>query len=246
MQNLKWLKRNSVIAVLSFAAMIALFVFLGFWQLDRGAMKQSLFESYQQKNAMLPISLDEITTGDISIQDLVWRRVIIQGKFSSPRVYLLENQMQNGQPGYHVLSPFFINGSGQTVLVNRGWVASGPYRDRIPYIETPQDGMTLQGVVYLPQENAFSKGDTVEVFDNNVVRLQEVNLNTLADESTGRLLPYLINLDPSSPGGYAHVWREPGFGKERHLGYAFQWFSLALVLVIIYFARSIKRSRADA
>ena len=52
----------------------------------------------------------------------------------------------------------------------------------------------------------------------------------------------ILLLDPAAPDGYERVWRPSvGFGPERHLGYAIQWFALALVAVVIFIALSLQR-----
>jgi surfeit locus 1 family protein len=53
----------------------------------------------------------------------------------------------------------------------------------------------------------------------------------------------ILLLDPGRPDGFEREWRPSlGFGPERHLGYAIQWFALALTLVVIFIALSLKRS----
>jgi surfeit locus 1 family protein len=41
------------------------------------------------------------------------------------------------------------------------------------------------------------------------------------------------------------VWRPAvGFGPERHLGYAIQWFALAIALLVIFISLSFKHPPA--
>jgi len=51
-----------------------------------------------------------------------------------------------------------------------------------------------------------------------------------------------VLLDPAAPDGYRRNWRPSDFGPERHIGYAFQWFALAVTLVILYLAWSFRTS----
>ena len=48
------------------------------------------------------------------------------------------------------------------------------------------------------------------------------------------LVEGVMLLDDEAADGYARGWRPVEFGPERHLGYAVQWFALALTLVIIW------------
>jgi len=52
----------------------------------------------------------------------------------------------------------------------------------------------------------------------------------------------IVLLDPDRPEGYERAWRPSlGFGPERHLGYAIQWFAAALAAVVIFIALSLRK-----
>ena len=56
------------------------------------------------------------------------------------------------------------------------------------------------------------------------------------------LPPRIVRLDAAQPDGYERVWTPTfGFGPERHIGYAFQWFALALAVLATYLILSFKR-----
>jgi cytochrome oxidase assembly protein ShyY1 len=49
------------------------------------------------------------------------------------------------------------------------------------------------------------------------------------------LLRYALVLDEGQAGGLQYDWSPiPPMGPEKHLGYAIQWFGLAVALLIIY------------
>jgi surfeit locus 1 family protein len=52
----------------------------------------------------------------------------------------------------------------------------------------------------------------------------------------------LVLLDPDQPDGYVRNWAPPGFPPMRHIGYAVQWFGLALALAVIYVVTNFKRA----
>ena len=57
----------------------------------------------------------------------------------------------------------------------------------------------------------------------------------------------ILLLDPDLPDGYERAWRPAlGFGPERHLGYAIQWFAFAVVLLVIFVALSFESVAPDA
>lgn len=48
------------------------------------------------------------------------------------------------------------------------------------------------------------------------------------------LLPFVLRLAPDVDAGYAREWElRTGLTPERHVGYAVQWFALALALLVL-------------
>jgi surfeit locus 1 family protein len=58
-----------------------------------------------------------------------------------------------------------------------------------------------------------------------------------------RVASRIVLLDADLPDGYERAWRPSiGFGPERHLGYALQWFALALTGVVAFIAMNLRRT----
>jgi surfeit locus 1 family protein len=76
-----------------------------------------------------------------------------------------------------------------------------------------------------------------------------LNFPTQADVETAlgqAVESRILLLDASGPDGYQRDWRPSvGFPPERHLGYAIQWFALAVTLVVIFVALSLKSATAE-
>jgi surfeit locus 1 family protein len=52
--------------------------------------------------------------------------------------------------------------------------------------------------------------------------------------------PRILLLDADQPDGFERQWRPSlGFGPERHLGYAIQWFALATAALVAFVALSL-------
>lgn len=205
---------------------------LGFWQLDRAGDKAALQAESLRRSGLQPVDLNR----DLALRDkrsaMLGRRIILMGRYTGNKVFLLDNQVVNGAAGYLVFAPFSV--AGATVLVNRGWVPAGPYRDRIPDIGNPAGELTLDGTAYLPGAPLLLGEAPAEALSEHISRVQVIDLEELEDGLGRDLLPYAVRLAPGTPTAYRDVWRDPGTGRERHLGYAFQWFALAGALVIIY------------
>ena len=57
--------------------------------------------------------------------------------------------------------------------------------------------------------------------------------------------PVLILLNPGSPGGFAREWSRLDAGIAMHEGYAYQWFVLAGVLLVVYLVITLRRAERD-
>jgi surfeit locus 1 family protein len=56
------------------------------------------------------------------------------------------------------------------------------------------------------------------------------------------LLPVILMLDPKDEYGFVREWKAVyGVPPDKHRAYALQWFTLALVLMMIYIGVNTKR-----
>ena len=61
--------------------------------------------------------------------------------------------------------------------------------------------------------------------------VQNVDLARIQEQLGSPLLPFVLRLSPDSEHGYLRDWRvRTGLTSERHMGYAVQWFAMAVVL----------------
>ena len=133
--------------LLSFAtvALTAIFLSLGFWQLERAELRRAQDELKQERAQLSPVYITSFP-GE-SLEELAGRRIRLRGHYL-PWQFLLDNQIHDKQPGYHVLSPFELSTYQQIVLVNRGWVPAKADRTRLPSV--PVDSETeiqLEGMI---------------------------------------------------------------------------------------------------
>jgi cytochrome oxidase assembly protein ShyY1 len=54
----------------------------------------------------------------------------------------------------------------------------------------------------------------------------------MAVQSGQALAAHYLKLDDSSPGAFETGWQPVTMSAQKHIGYAVQWFALALALVI--------------
>jgi surfeit locus 1 family protein len=86
---------------------------------DAAAEKAALAERIEAANrdALITLPADEIRAADV-----VWRRVTARGRFEPKYAVFIDNRVQHGVVGYHVVMPLELGASGRFVLVDRaGW-----------------------------------------------------------------------------------------------------------------------------
>jgi surfeit locus 1 family protein len=85
-------------------------------------------------------------------------------------------------------------------------------------------------------------GDAEESNDGWPKVVQQPDLVRLEQVLDTRLLPVILLLDKSDEYGFVRDWR-PVYGvtPDKHRAYAMQWFTLAVVLLLIYIGVNSKR-----
>ncbi len=218
--------------------LLPVLVALGLWQLDRARQKAELQAAFAEHLDRPPVPLADLNVADPASR---YRRIIASGQYDGTHQVLLDNQVRDGQPGYHVLTPLRL-AEGGAILVNRGWLAVGESRQVLPNLATPEGPVTVSGWLGQPANPGLRLNENGEASRWPRV-VPYVDYERLAARLGYPLQPALILLEPEAPYGYERDWqpRFGGFGPERHRGYAVQWFALAAALVILYVAAHARR-----
>jgi surfeit locus 1 family protein len=115
------------------AALLPVFVALGFWQWNRGQARQAQWDEFAHGDA----PAIEATAATLA-QLPRYTRVRVTGRFDGGRQFLLENISHRGAPGYHVLTVLQLVDGGR-LLVNRGWLPFSGYREQLPDVRLPDE-----------------------------------------------------------------------------------------------------------
>ena len=231
----------SLLPSLAALAALLLFLRLGFWQLERAEEKQALQASYQNHINAAPVDLGQALQQRQKAQQMHWRRCTLNGSYDPHKTFLLDNQVHRGAVGYQVFSRVVLQ-DGASVLVDRGWVAAPGTRSERPTIGAAPGVLTLAGVAGPPPVAGIELApDVPENMGENLVRVQRIDLAQIARQTGWTLLPYVVRLDAGAAGALVRNAAEPGFNRERHLGYAFQWFALATTVLVIYIVLNTKK-----
>lgn len=198
---------------------------LGFWQLDRAGAKRALLDGVDAALAREPVALHEALADPAGAR---FRRVWAEGRFLADRQILLDNQLREGRPGVRVYLPFEADGEGALLLVDGGWLPL-PRRDApLPSLEVQTETQRLEGILLDPPGAGIRLGEDPEAgWPWLATRIDLANI----ENRLGRpLLPWVFEYP--SPDQAASI-RAGMLPPERHLGYAVQWFGLALAMLAI-------------
>jgi surfeit locus 1 family protein len=215
---------------------IALTVALGFWQLGRGDEKAALAARLKDAQAgpLIAMPSTEAAAGDIA-----WRRVEVRGRFAPDYTVYIDNRVLHGAPGYHIVTPFRIEGGERYVLVNRGWIAAAPDRRSLPAVVTPTEPQRITGLAVVPASHQFEL--STKVADGNV--WQNLTIERYRATVAIAIQPVVVEQDSEINDGLKREWSATGPSPDRNYGYAFQWFAMA-VAILIYFVVTRVRKRA--
>jgi len=166
------------------------------------------------------------------------RRLELRGEFLERYTVLLDNKVNRGRPGYHVVQPLRA-ADGRHVLVNRGWVAAPVHRENLPQLRTPPGPQLVEGRVLDHFPRAYAPAEAKP--EGRV--WQNVEVATFAAWSGLKLEPYVLEQHSPLADGLARNWPSPDAGIEKNESYALQWYSLAALCVVLFVVLSFRRER---
>ena len=239
---MSWSFRPSAASVLVVAAGCALTAWLGIWQIHRGQQKQALEQQYAAAARQPPVALK---AGAVPPAGLAAVAVSATGRYDAGRQLLLDDQVQDGVPGYDVWTPLRLDGGG-LLIVNRGWLPQGPSRRELPLLPAPDGEVSVQGLWRSLPVPGLRLGPSCVPGQAPAAWPQIALYPTAADLACyyGEPVPAgELLLAPQAPGGFARQWRinDIGFPPSRHFGYAAQWFALGLTLLALFIKFNLKR-----
>jgi surfeit locus 1 family protein len=217
-------RRLVIFAALALAG-AALFVRLGFWQLDRLHQRRRRNAVVMARIAVAPVdwsALPHDTTAR-------YRRVRLVGAPDYDHEIVLVGRTREGSPGVNLVTPVRVAGSDTAVLVNRGWVYS-PDATTIDQRRW-REGDTLRVEGYVEAFTTGGPGD---------LPAHQWLARRLGYRAVSARLPYpvapvyVVAVAAGRPTRADAVARLPLPTPDEgpHLGYALQWFSFAVIAVV--------------
>ncbi|XKF07118.1 SURF1 family protein [Vreelandella venusta] len=197
------------------SVLVVLGLFLGLWQWERADDKRELLAIRESATTLVePTQTPEEGS-----------EVHLRGIYLDQHTLYLDNRIVEGRLGVAVLTPL-RDTEGQLWLVQRGFIETGASRAP-PSVSTPQGVVEVSG----EWQAAHARGQLYGI-NQEGVRLQQLSLD-----------PWTASLGSFSHDGWLHAesgsgvfipwWEANVMPPSRHLGYAFQWWGLALAAGVI-------------
>lgn len=218
---------------------IALFCSLGSWQLGRAKQKEAMLADAQRILAeRRPVPLIARAQGEHA-RDYSWTQG--HGRYLPTPAVLLDNQNHQGRAGVRVLRLFQPDDGAAPLLVDLGWLPL-PGDRRLPSLAEMAGPAEVRGLLAPPPSEGMARALASRQPDGAILTtaLDAPELPALLGVAT--LSPRLLKLDPALPGGYARDLDilPNTLPPQRHLGYAVQWFGLALAVFITALVVSLR------
>lgn len=205
--------------------MVAGFIALGTWQVERRAWKLDLIAKVEQRIHAPAVNIpDPAQWPAITASADEYRRVRVSGNFLIDRETLVTASTELGS-GFWVMTPLRL-ADGGTVLINRGFVPSErDYRTARASAAPGDHAVTVTGLLRITQPN----GGFLRHNDPAADRWYSRDVQAIAAaRGLHRVAPYFIDADATAealPVGGLTVVVFP----NSHLSYAITWYVLALM-----------------
>lgn len=220
-------------ATLFFILGFPLLLRLGLWQLDRLEQKEHYLK-WRHEQSQAQILTPEELDPDLNPQEYEFRHVKVKGNALPNSAFTILSRPHpsgKGLSGSYLLTPFCIEETKEVVIMNWGWIPNNGM------VEAPYHPEPMEAVIRLPENlEGFTPPNTAQQYLTiipaeflakilqNIPEGYKVQtgfyLQRLANPSELRIFPRALFAEPDIP--------------NRHLEYAFTWFSFAFTLAIIY------------
>ncbi len=211
---------------------------LGNWQSRRAEEKQRLASEQTLQAALPPLDMQSLNEGKVPAH---FRSVQMTGSFIAQWPIYLDNRPYQGKAGFYLLMPFKLKDSEKILLVMRGWLPrNAQNRVQLPITPTPEGELQLEGKVRESVGHVMQLGSE-PALQSGVIR-QNFEVAELSKASGLKLENFIIEQTSDAKDGLIRDWPQPSLGIEKHRGYAFQWYGLAVTALLFFIATGIKRA----
>lgn len=218
------------------------FATLGRWQLARMHEKQAMLAAAAQAQDHAHPQPLLLASDPGRALDYDW--AIGSGRIANLTLWL-DNQQRGGRVGVRMYCVLLPDDGVQALLVDAGWWPLAGDRT-LPVFGCPAGaGQAVRGLLAPPPSEGLAHGAALAQQGDGRWLASRMDLPEIARAlrlPTG-VAPRVLRLDPQREHGDAGAMLAPGerdldilpntLTPERHLGYAVQWFGLALTVLVV-------------
>ena len=224
-----YFKPSVWLTIFAFPSFLIL-IMLGSWQVQRLGWKSDLISNYNNNFQQAPITVKELLKDR---KNNKYRRTVIYGEYDHANEIQIIGKTYEGNAGFHIITPFILE-NNEIIYINRGWVPKKYADKKTRKFSLLEDKVRVVGLVHLPQKKGYfvPENEPENGFWFTIIP-EELNrhLNIVGEKEF-----YIdeLNIDeklklPMPANGKVQV-------PNNHLQYAITWYSLAIGLLIVYFA----------
>ena len=206
---------------------------LGYWQYQRSVEKQQMLSDIDALANLAPIFVQKRTQLENA---KLYQSVYLEAKLLVDKLIYVENRPQNGQGAADVYLPAVFDDQ-VIILINLGWVFL-PDRNKLPEIKIPQD-IRLDVILDDFPQAGWKLGELV-IPDKWPALLARVEQDKLKQWFGMRVFGKIGRLKIPIDKKLHTDWNPSVMPPSKHQGYAFQWFAMAIALMVLYFTINMK------
>ncbi len=169
-----------------------------------------------------------------------WTRVTMTGHYNPDSEILLRLRPVDGTPAFQSLVAFTLD-SGDTILVNRGWVPAAEGGTRVPPLDPVPTGNTTLSAMLRTSDPAT---ETAPLEDQGFTMVQAIDTAHIAELTSQDLVSPYAQLLSDQPGVLNPI-PLPMLDRGNHLSYGLQWIAFGIMAPagLAYFIYSEIRER---
>ena len=224
-------KKPSGFSIMSLIICVGVLIWLGMWQVERGVWKYTLLNQIKNNINQPPTSITPNIEGSLK----EFQPVYTEGLLLTDNLIYIDNKVKNHKVGYDVFA-VLLRVDGPPLLINLGWFEK-KLDSSMPHLEQNVESTitTIHGYIRFqpqhsnmtikndPQRNIWFYPDIVEM--KKFYELDDVSHYFLYQ--TQGYIPKKAESFSFHQPNIKHI-------PNNHSSYAFTWFSLALIAIVIF------------
>ena len=163
----------------------SVFVFLGFWQIERGAEKDQIVSNFEEAQMKQPLP--------ISNNSKKWDRVYVNGALDKSKTIFIDNTIYKGALGYKVVAPLILD-MDEIILVDFGWTKQPERRGDVKTVEiSSNQNISVTGVLEQPELGLVLSD---ELFSSSWPKIsQSKSIDALQELFDEKIYPFILLSD---------------------------------------------------